>query len=431
AASPLAKTGQAPQSIIFSGIDRSGPIDRTDPLAPEGGFEIASLPLRGSGNVITDEFGPRSVHPVTGKPSFHGGIDLAGDRAGGYGRDILAAQDGVVVSAGFSPRAGNTVVIEHDGGWRTQYLHNEEMLVAPGDRVKAGDHIAEMGSTGRSRGPHLDFQILNPSRQKVDPRPYLEQVATVAENGGRGRRPELVARTDPIAPPRRFDGRSTAPTGYTPSQIAALQQEAAGTTPAPLRVAAGTPFPAQTEAPAQVAVAPVSAPAANPPIDLAQPPQRPMTVASTPDPAPIVPGTEPPPKETKPLGIGGQIAAGVIDAGITLAPGIGTIAGVANAGLGLAGKGTIGERIVTAAVNGGLPAGSVTPTNDGGFDLLYGDRDQSSTSRPERSESVSPAGPQVASAPKSSETKTQRVLRTYIRPEFATPTEKWGRGLFA
>lgn len=110
-------------------------------------------------------FGMR-IDPFTGELSFHPGIDFAGSE----GEAVVAVAPGVVTWAG--PRAGygNLVEIDHGNGYATRYGHNETILVHVGEVVKKGQEIALLGSTGRSTGPHVHFEVLyngkpvNPAR---------------------------------------------------------------------------------------------------------------------------------------------------------------------------------------------------------------------------------------------------------------------------
>ena len=117
-------------------------------------------------NNITSPFGYRS-DPFTGERSFHGGVDFAW--AGCYGANIYAVYEGIVLQAhdrnnGF----GITVLIEHPNGWRTLYAHASQAFVRVGEEVETGQLIAAIGSTGRSTGPHLHFE-LHIGGNRVDP----------------------------------------------------------------------------------------------------------------------------------------------------------------------------------------------------------------------------------------------------------------------
>lgn len=114
---------------------------------------------------ISSSFGYRT-DPFSGKRQFHNGIDFAGKA----GTPILAAAGGVVIAAGKSGHYGNLVEIDHKNGYISRYAHSSEVLVQVGDVVKKGEKIAKMGSTGRSTGTHLHFEVIkegkriNPSR---------------------------------------------------------------------------------------------------------------------------------------------------------------------------------------------------------------------------------------------------------------------------
>jgi murein DD-endopeptidase MepM/ murein hydrolase activator NlpD len=99
-------------------------------------------------------FGNR-VDPFTHHLAFHAGLDLVASR----GTWILATASGKVVFAGNKPGYGNVVEIDHGNGFMTRYAHASRLVVHVGDIVLPGDHIADVGSTGRSTGPHLHFEV--------------------------------------------------------------------------------------------------------------------------------------------------------------------------------------------------------------------------------------------------------------------------------
>jgi murein DD-endopeptidase MepM/ murein hydrolase activator NlpD len=103
---------------------------------------------------IGSGFGMRT-DPFTGQVAMHAGIDFAAP----VGTPIFAAAGGVVTSAEFHPIYGRTVVIDHGNDLSTLYAHASRMDVKPGDIVRRGQKIAEVGSTGRSTGPHLHFEV--------------------------------------------------------------------------------------------------------------------------------------------------------------------------------------------------------------------------------------------------------------------------------
>lgn len=118
---------------------------------------------------LTGTFGGRS-DPLSGEPSFHQGLDIATDR----GRPVYATADGRVESASYNGDYGNFLVLDHDFGLTTRYGHLSRFNVKPGDAVKRGDVIGFVGSTGRSTGSHLHYEILANGRL-VNPLSLLTQ----------------------------------------------------------------------------------------------------------------------------------------------------------------------------------------------------------------------------------------------------------------
>ena len=116
---------------------------------------------------LVSSFGNRE-DPLTGRRAFHSGLDFAA----GQGTAIHAAAGGTVVFAGFRPDFGWVVEIEHGNGLTTRYAHASRLLVKTGTVVTPGDPIAAVGSTGRSTGPHLHFEVLR-NGEATDPRRYL------------------------------------------------------------------------------------------------------------------------------------------------------------------------------------------------------------------------------------------------------------------
>jgi murein DD-endopeptidase MepM/ murein hydrolase activator NlpD len=94
--------------------------------------------------------------PFTGRPALHAGLDFPADP----GTPILAAAGGVISSVEVHPAYGNLVEIDHGNRLVTRYAHVSRFLVKQGDLVKRGQKIAEVGSSGRSTGPHLHFEVL-------------------------------------------------------------------------------------------------------------------------------------------------------------------------------------------------------------------------------------------------------------------------------
>jgi len=121
-----------------------------------------------SGGVVTSKFGYRR-HPITGRSSLHKGIDIAGK----VGSDIVAMADGLVIFSGRKSGYGNVVEIRHANGLETRYAHNSRNVVKEGDMVRKGQVIAKLGSTGRSTGPHVHFEVRR-NGDAVDPMRYLD-----------------------------------------------------------------------------------------------------------------------------------------------------------------------------------------------------------------------------------------------------------------
>ena len=121
------------------------------------------LPL--IGGWISSHFG-RRTDPITGRGAFHAGVDFAG----APGSKVIAVGGGVVAFAGYKPGYGYVVEISHPTGYTTRYGHNSRNLVRVGQSVQKGDPVAVIGSTGRSTGTHVHFEVLrdgnllNPTR---------------------------------------------------------------------------------------------------------------------------------------------------------------------------------------------------------------------------------------------------------------------------
>lgn len=110
------------------------------------------LPVNSQWNAST--FGWR-IDPFTGARALHEGVDFVA----GVGTEIVAAAGGVVIAAELHPQYGNMVEIDHGNGLTTRYAHCSKLAVREGQVVKPGEHIAEVGTTGRSTGPHLHFEV--------------------------------------------------------------------------------------------------------------------------------------------------------------------------------------------------------------------------------------------------------------------------------
>ncbi len=118
---------------------------------------------------ISSYFGHRA-DPFTGRKAFHRGVDFAGPA----GAQVVAVASGVVTYTKERFGYGKTVEINHGNGYVTRYAHNQRVLVAIGETVKKGQPIALIGSTGRSTGPHLHFEVLKQGRA-VDPMSFVKR----------------------------------------------------------------------------------------------------------------------------------------------------------------------------------------------------------------------------------------------------------------
>jgi murein DD-endopeptidase MepM/ murein hydrolase activator NlpD len=107
-----------------------------------------------AGGEITSDYG-RRVDPFSGKDSFHTGIDISCDSR----TPIKATADGMVSHSGWIEGSGNVVILEHGFGFSTVYAHNTSNLVKVGQKVKRGDVVGYVGSTGKSTGPHVHYEV--------------------------------------------------------------------------------------------------------------------------------------------------------------------------------------------------------------------------------------------------------------------------------
>ena len=131
-----------------------------------------SLQGRAAGSPVAEGwlssfFGVRT-DPFTGRPAMHKGLDFAGKR----GSPVVAVAAGSVIWSGPRDGYGNLIEIDHGHGFVTRYGHNQQNLVRVGQLIRKGQQIARMGSSGRSTGPHVHFEVLRDG-QPVNPLRYL------------------------------------------------------------------------------------------------------------------------------------------------------------------------------------------------------------------------------------------------------------------
>jgi murein DD-endopeptidase MepM/ murein hydrolase activator NlpD len=121
-------------------------------------------PVRG---ILTDGFGGRS-DPFTGEAGQHNAVDISS----AVGQPVRSPADGIVVKAEWANGYGNVIYISHGYGYSTRYGHLSSFSVRPGQRVKRGDILGHVGSTGRSTGPHLHYEV-RVNNTPVNPLEYI------------------------------------------------------------------------------------------------------------------------------------------------------------------------------------------------------------------------------------------------------------------
>jgi murein DD-endopeptidase MepM/ murein hydrolase activator NlpD len=158
--------------LLQSKFDRSGEqLSVLEAMMYNQQLQLAAIPNgRPSQGYITSGFGTRS-DPFTGGRAHHLGIDFSART----GDPVLAAAGGVVSYSGVKSGYGKVVEVDHGNGYRTLYGHNSKLIVRVGDIVRAGQQLAKAGSTGRSTGPHVHFEVHVNGRQ-VNPRLFLDKV---------------------------------------------------------------------------------------------------------------------------------------------------------------------------------------------------------------------------------------------------------------
>ncbi|MCH5234998.1 MAG: M23 family metallopeptidase [Muribaculaceae bacterium] len=145
------------------------------------------IPINIADYTMSSGYGYR-VDPIYGSSKFHEGLDFAASQ----GTDVFATGDGKVVVAGRQAGYGNCIDIEHGYNYLTRYAHLSQILVKPGEEVKRGQLIGKVGSTGKSTGPHLHYEVryknipqnpVNYYFMDLTPEEYYEMIQ-IAENAG-------------------------------------------------------------------------------------------------------------------------------------------------------------------------------------------------------------------------------------------------------
>jgi murein DD-endopeptidase MepM/ murein hydrolase activator NlpD len=137
------------------------------------------LPLRRPLNTkaeVTSNFGQR-LDPFVGRMAMHTGLDMRED----YGSPVRVTAAGTVINAGWSGGYGNLVEVDHGNGLSTRYGHLSAILVSEGQRITAGAVIGKIGSTGRSTGPHLHYEV-RVDGEPVDPTRFLRAADKLAQD---------------------------------------------------------------------------------------------------------------------------------------------------------------------------------------------------------------------------------------------------------
>ncbi|MBM7068850.1 peptidoglycan DD-metalloendopeptidase family protein [Actibacterium sp. 188UL27-1] len=163
------------ECFVFRANDGNYGCFGATPDSGGGGGAVSGMvtPVKG---VLTSRFGPRN-HPILKTVRMHSGVDWAAPT----GTPVAAAFDGTVSYAGPGGGYGNLIKITHQGGFETRYAHLHKFVAKQGDRVKAGDIVGQVGTTGRSTGPHLHFE-LHVAGKAIDP--LASATALVAPSTG-------------------------------------------------------------------------------------------------------------------------------------------------------------------------------------------------------------------------------------------------------
>jgi murein DD-endopeptidase MepM/ murein hydrolase activator NlpD len=152
---PYDRVPESPDRLDLQGRWIEEQLDQVEQHLDEQARRFGSTPtVAPVMGIITDGFG-RRTDPFTGRQAFHKGLDLAARR----GTPVIATADGVVVYSGRDGGFGRVVKLSHGFGYTTVFGHLDKILVKPGDEVRRGDTIGLLGSSGRSTGPHLHYEV--------------------------------------------------------------------------------------------------------------------------------------------------------------------------------------------------------------------------------------------------------------------------------
>ncbi len=160
-------SGQVEQLHLASVAQEDGFESLIKYLVDQGNLLAHTPAIRPARGMVTSRFGSR-VSPFTGQSEFHEGLDIANS----YGTPVTAAANGTVTYADAKGAWGNMIMVSHGHGMVTCYAHLSKFLKKPGDTVRRGEIIGEIGATGRTTGPHLHYEVrLNGT--PVNPEKYI------------------------------------------------------------------------------------------------------------------------------------------------------------------------------------------------------------------------------------------------------------------
>lgn len=151
------EVARAPVPLLYGRLVPSPPrldVGHRVSRSTQSKFNFTARPAVASSFSVSSQYGVR-VDPFTGNPRMHTGVDLAGN----YGDSVGAAMSGTIAWASRKNGYGNLVVIDHGNGIATYYAHLSAFAVVTGETVEAGQLVGYVGSTGRSTGPHLHYEV--------------------------------------------------------------------------------------------------------------------------------------------------------------------------------------------------------------------------------------------------------------------------------